>query len=254
MLRSILTLAALVLPPSVAAQLGREDGGDEDVWTALSARYDTNQDGRIDAEEYPRGDEKFRRLDRDNDGSITETDFETRGRRRGGPDIRRRMAGRIVSAADTDESGDVTSEEWTSFLASLEADKDGVVETEKLQGVLERGARGGRPERTQPRGGDLGARRLQMFDRDGDEQIEITDLKAIFAEVDGDGSGVIEAGEMRMRRGGGGRGSASGDSVPQPGSIAPDFELPYAKNEDTTVRLSSFAGKRPVALVFGSYT
>ena len=42
--------------------------------------------------------------------------------------------------------------------------------------------------------------------------------------------------------------------TPQQGDLAPDFELPFAKDETKTVRLSSFAGKRPVALVFGSYT
>ena len=39
----------------------------------------------------------------------------------------------------------------------------------------------------------------------------------------------------------------------QPGDPAPDFELPRVKASQT-VRLSSWRGKKPVALVFGSYT
>ncbi len=34
---------------------------------------------------------------------------------------------------------------------------------------------------------------------------------------------------------------------------APDFELQYKKSEET-VRLSSFRGHKPIALIFGSYT
>jgi hypothetical protein len=39
-----------------------------------------------------------------------------------------------------------------------------------------------------------------------------------------------------------------------PGDRAFDFELPLLASDGGTVRLSSFAGTRPVALVFGSYT
>lgn len=39
----------------------------------------------------------------------------------------------------------------------------------------------------------------------------------------------------------------------KPGDVAPDFELKY-KQSDETVRLSSFRGEKPVALIFGSYT
>ena len=41
--------------------------------------------------------------------------------------------------------------------------------------------------------------------------------------------------------------------APAQGTIAPDFELPLL-GSSVRVRLSSFAGIRPVALIFGSYT
>ena len=40
---------------------------------------------------------------------------------------------------------------------------------------------------------------------------------------------------------------------PKLGNLAPDFEL-QSPDGATQVRLSDFRGKRPVALVFGSYT
>ena len=41
--------------------------------------------------------------------------------------------------------------------------------------------------------------------------------------------------------------------APAVGAVAPDFDLPLL-GSSVRVRLSSFAGIRPVALIFGSYT
>lgn len=41
--------------------------------------------------------------------------------------------------------------------------------------------------------------------------------------------------------------------APAAGAEAPDFELPRLGSDDH-VRLSSFRGRKPVALIFGSYT
>ena len=41
--------------------------------------------------------------------------------------------------------------------------------------------------------------------------------------------------------------------APKAGDVAPDFQLCDIQGENP-VRLSSFRGKRPVALVFGSFT
>ncbi len=38
------------------------------------------------------------------------------------------------------------------------------------------------------------------------------------------------------------------------GDEAPDFELPLLERPHERVRLSSLRGRRPVALIFGSYT
>jgi len=41
--------------------------------------------------------------------------------------------------------------------------------------------------------------------------------------------------------------------APKAGDIAPDFELCDA-NAENPVRLSNFRGRKPVALIFGSFT
>ncbi len=42
--------------------------------------------------------------------------------------------------------------------------------------------------------------------------------------------------------------------APNVGDTAADFELPVLGDPERTVRLSGFRDKRPVALIFGSYT
>lgn len=42
-------------------------------------------------------------------------------------------------------------------------------------------------------------------------------------------------------------------SAPKPGDLAPDFEL-WDTSGERRLRLSDFRGKKPVALVFGSFT
>lgn len=44
-----------------------------------------------------------------------------------------------------------------------------------------------------------------------------------------------------------------GEGTLRPGDLAPDFRLRKTKSQKQ-LRLSAFRGKKPVALVFGSYT
>lgn len=44
------------------------------------------------------------------------------------------------------------------------------------------------------------------------------------------------------------------DRAPKVGDKAPDFKLKTLDDPDKEVRLSEFAGKSPVVLIFGSYT
>ncbi len=44
------------------------------------------------------------------------------------------------------------------------------------------------------------------------------------------------------------------DGGPRVGAPAPDFTLPLLGGKEKTVTLSAFRGKRPVFLIFASYT
>ena len=170
-------------------------------------------------------------------------------------------------AADSDEDGAVSAKEWKAFLGSLEASEDGVIPSEKIANLI--------PERARGRGRNMADRMARMLDRDDDGQLELSDLQMIFASLDGDEDGALSSDELGGsfggpsgrrrpgdddgdRRGGdrprGDRDRADSEGPPQAGDTAPDFTLPFADDTKKTVSLSSFAGKRPVALIFGSYT
>jgi hypothetical protein len=46
-----------------------------EVWSLLRERYDADRNGRIDAQEYPRGRQSFAHLDADEDGVVSAADF-----------------------------------------------------------------------------------------------------------------------------------------------------------------------------------
>ena len=81
-----------------------------------------------------------------------------------------------------------------------------------------------------------------------------------FARLDRTEDGVLTAEDLAGRSGpfGSGPGQRPGDGLrgvaPIVGMVAPDFELTRITERSKTVKLSSFAGKKPVALIFGSCT
>ncbi len=183
LLASLLAVTASAAnPPGAYAQDPKPAPADEakTVWDYLAQRYDKDGDKKISKAEYSRGEDAFKRLDRDGNG--------------------------FIEAADTASAG----------------------------GGRGRGERGERGERGQR--GQRGQR----------------------------GEGRERGGER--------------PTAPREGEMAPDFELETlyptkpetdeskaaearsekaeqeAKPEYESTKLSSFKGKRPVALIFGSYT
>jgi len=57
------------------AQSPDRNGDADRVLSVLLAGNDANKDGKIDAQEWKRGEERFRRLDKNSDGVIDRTDF-----------------------------------------------------------------------------------------------------------------------------------------------------------------------------------
>ncbi len=248
-------LFGALLAASLPAQFGVD--GDE-LWQFLVKTYDKDKDGKVSKEEYDRGAEKFTKWDANGDGVLSADDFggDSAGNRggrgrRGGRQPRDRAAmalrilgPRIARLANKDDDRAISAKEWKAFLASLQADADGVIAEETLAiliGDADRDSsdRQGQGQRRRRRG--LNPRMLlRLLDGNDNGKLETQDLQAWFASVDQDKDGAMQVKELGL--------------LPQAGDPAPDFDLPLAEDKSKSIQLSSFAGAKPVALIFGSYT
>lgn len=235
-------LSALLL--ALTAAWSSAQGGDpKTIWPHLEKTYDKNGDGKIVKAEYPRGDRAFTNLDRNGDGELTAADFERRGRapgsRRSRPPSKmkqtaRRLGDLYGSFINRDGKPGVSKPEWESMIERLRPDKNGVIDpdgVEHLVGVAGKGRMARYARDYLPR----------ILDTDKDETITVAEVRKLFAEIDADESGVLEAGTEILL-------------PPGVGEVAPDFTLAFADNAKKSVTLSSYRGKRPVCLIFGSYT
>ena len=119
-------------------------------------------------------------------------------------------------------------------------------------------------QRPQRRGGG-GGRSADVFkflaekydaDKDGKITAEEYDRsEENFARFDTNKDGVLTTADWSGRTGRTRRGQPRGSSeAPSVGEQAPDFKLTEILDETKEIKLSSFAGSKPVALVFGSCT
>ena len=74
---------AIHLPVDEAAAQ-RRGGRGGSGWEFVAKKYDADKDGKVSAEEYTRGEEGFKSLDKNGDGMLDKSDWEGGGRRRGG--------------------------------------------------------------------------------------------------------------------------------------------------------------------------
>ncbi len=210
----------------------------------LQEKYDKDGDGKISSQEYPRGEATFQRLDRDEDGFLTPADF-SRNRRRSPMSQKnrmlriRRMALQSALGTYFKKAKSIDPKAWNKFLQDWDANQDGVLEDLEAFEI-------GLDNRT--------VRILLMAFGDRKSGIRPTSLNKesfapFFSLLDADKDKVLTRGEFIPS----GRSGSSSNPLHK-GQKAPDFNLPMVHDAKTLVRLSSFAGKKPVALIFGSYT
>ena len=105
-----------------------------------------------------------------------------------------------------------------------------------------------RPEQPQP-GANIARILMRMIDLNEDKWISIEEYNKFFANLDQNKDGFVNEKEITdfMKK------KQKDESGPAVGEEAPDFELRTLEG-DGVVKLSDFRGKKPVVLVFGSYT
>ena len=123
----------------------------------------------------------------------------------------------IVRIADWDDSGDISSDEWLTFINALEADEEGTLDVAFFHQFMENHRPsghppGGPPQGTRPqpgrdqgpppREGEPGNRNRgdrNPLDRDGDGVLEIADLNDIFNTLDENEDGNLQSEEIPRR-------------------------------------------------------
>ncbi len=83
-------------------------------WSYVTKKYDTNSDDNISEEEFPGDEEDFARLDRNDDGSITEADFDWNKH-----SLTPTPGFILFFRADRDANGRVTKEEFANVFDQL---------------------------------------------------------------------------------------------------------------------------------------
>lgn len=229
----------------------------------LLDRYDADGDGAVTSAEYDRGEEPFARLDRNDDGVITADDWERRSHegRPSRAERMRAMRGRMVVARyfQAEKPEEASLEEVRSSAAGYDTNDDGRVDAEEFtcayeQREVQLPGRMGRMSRMMDDA--PWAALTAAADEDEDGALSLTELERFFTASDDDGDGVwtfrpASTREEEERTAEAER--SERPEAPSEGEVAPDFTLAPPEGGEP-VTLSSFAGEKPVALVFGSYT
>ncbi len=184
-------------------------------WSWLAARLDADRDGVISRQEFKGPRALFERLDRDGDGQLTRSDLDWSPN---SPLARQaQMATMLFRRGDTDTNGRLSREEWGALFEQAARGKDHLT-PEDLRALMFPPMRRPqqRPAGKAPAGAGMPSRWLL--------------LKAMLSG---------EIGSM-----------CEGPAL---GERAPAFRLP-TQDGKRTLSLADYRGKKPVVLIFGSFT
>ncbi|MFO0950121.1 MAG: deiodinase family protein [Isosphaeraceae bacterium] len=197
------------------SQLGPNDGWFRKAvaqtrftWDDTRKRLDRDNDGSVSRKEFPGSDADFARLDRDRDRALTKDDFDFSAHA-----LTPSTGMSLFFQADHDGNGKVTREEFEALFRSMDSGGQGFLSLSDLQEAF-------RPP-TRPKTSDAKAPAGPSKE---------TLVKGLFRQ---------EIGSLQP-------GPAVGDS-------APDFTLKTNDGKGTTT-LSKVVGPKPVVLVFGNFT
>jgi hypothetical protein len=195
-------------------------------WNWLASQYDRNKDKAVTRDELPAAGPLFQRLDRNGDGAITAEEFDWSER---SPIARQEMIPTFwLRMYDANGNGRLSEEEWQAVFKRAAKGKDHLT-IEDLREAFptsppRRGGGGGG-------GGGTPAGRPSIAGnqpKSGPETLIL--LK-----------GLLE-GEI-----------GSFQEGPDLNAAAPDFTL-KTPDQKQTLSLAEFRGKKPVVLIFGSFT
>ena len=220
------------------------------VWSYLAATYDKDADGRITPEEYTRDEKTFHRLDRDEDGVLTWADFEGPARMDGA--IARLVLMRHLR--DPAREGPPGSEEVAQAFARMDRNGNGTIERGELDRTLADATPlpGGSPPEV-PEGVHVYDSLLVLLDRDGSRDLSLPEVEAFRERMIARAMAERERAEREKAKRASGDGPPQRPEGPAVGEAAPDFTL-ASQDGARRVTLSDYRGKRPVVLIFGSWT
>jgi len=230
--------------------------GETSIWIYIATRYDTDLDGLVQSDEYDR--DAFAQLDRDQDGVLSAADFESDR----SPEATRMMTvmvGESLLGRFFQGDGQPTAlgvGELEQVMRAYDTDDDGRIDAGEFGCAAESQAAFGRA----PAGGLASMLKARdpwkglksAIDDDADEALADGEIFVFFESLDEDADGELRF-DPDSEWTEDGSPVTEDTSGPAQGLLAPDFELPYDRGSEV-VRLSSFKGDRPVALIFGSYT
>jgi len=216
----------------------------QSAWAYLAGKYDANGDGKISAQEHGRGERAFKNLDRNGDGSITPDEL--------GPGPIHGLMVRMLAMLwfqDDDKPMVLSRDEFARGFEAVDTNENSTITSKELAERM----RTTKPHVTTipppPPGMDPFLSLKLLADKDGDGALSKAEALALF-------DAHAEDGTWSLRPPGGKRPPPGAKRRPQGavvGERAPDFTL-TTPDGGTSVTLSSFRGRRPVALIFGSYT
>ena len=218
----------------------------DSVWGYLAEKYDADGDGRLTQAEYGRGPQAFTRLDSNADGVIDAADFD--------PDadgvsylMSQLMLGVYLQADGDPEHLDAA--ELEQAFGAYDENFDARLTRAEFEALRVERAQYGRPLEdslaSQFDDEMLYTVLTGGIDSNADQTIDFDEVLAFHGRF-------LAHGALPRTYTGGLQASAT-LPVATLGAPAPDFTLePY--QGDQAVTLSSFRDRRPVALIFGSYT